>query len=144
MGGCCGFPFEKGHVAALRQRDDDGVRSALVELAQFVAEPPGIDPNDRISTAIEVRALPVQLVGDHRFLERMALPSQRLINDEREEAPQVRGSREDRAGEDAVELSANSAIGRHASRLAACAGFGDHRASVHARISGECTAPFRR
>ena len=64
-----GTRFEDGHVAALRQRDDDGIGSPLVVLAQFVAQPPGIDPNHRIGTAIEVRSLPVQLVGEDRFLE---------------------------------------------------------------------------
>ena len=92
MGGRGGIRFEDGHVAALGQRDDDGIGSALVVLAQFVAESPRIDPNHRIGAAIEVRSLSVQLMGEDRFLERMSRPGQALLDDEREEAPQLLGT----------------------------------------------------
>ena len=133
-----GIRFEGGHVSALRQRDDDGIGSALVVLAQFVAEPPRVDPNHRIGTAVEVRPLPVQLVGEDRFLERVSLPIQALFNDEREEAPQLLGSRKDLAGEDSLQLSADYLIWQVASRLGACVSFGGHRAP--GANAPECTA----
>ena len=143
-----GIRFEGGHVAALRQRDDDGIGSALVVLAQFVAEPPRVDPNDRIGTAVEVRPLPVQLVGEDRFLERVSLPVQALFNDEREEAPQLLGSRKDLAGEDSLQLSADYVIRQVASRLGACVSFGGHRAprangrGVYSSVRRHFTSPF--
>ena len=123
-----GIRFEDRHVAALRQRDDDGIGSALVVLAQFVAEPPRVDPNHRIGTAVEVRPLPVELVGEDRFLERVSLPIHALFDDEREEAAKVLGSRKDLAGEDSLQLSADYVIRQVASRRGAGVGFGRHRA----------------
>ena len=102
-------------------------------LAQFVAKAPRVYSNDGIGAAVEVRSLPVQLVGENRFLERVSLPVQALFNDEREEAPQLLGSRKDLAGEDSLQLSADYLIRQVASRLGACVGFGGHRAPV------ECT-----
>jgi hypothetical protein len=51
--------LENRDVAAFRQRDDDGIGSALVKLAQFVAQPPGIDSHDRIVARVEIRAFAV-------------------------------------------------------------------------------------
>ena len=52
------FAFEDRHVAAFRQRDDDGIGACLVVLAELVAKPPGVYANDRIGAAIEVVPLP--------------------------------------------------------------------------------------
>ena len=71
--------LEDRDIAALRQRDDDGIGSAFVELAQFVAEPPCVDPDDRIVACVEVRALAVQLVSKDRFLEPGSLPGQAFV-----------------------------------------------------------------
>ena len=128
VGGRDGIRFEDRYVAALRQRDDDGIGSSLVVLAQFVAKAPGVHPDDGIGTAVEVRSLSVQLVGENRFFERMALPGQSLFDDEREEAPQLLGSGEDLAREDSLELSADDGVRQFASLLGAGVGFRGHRA----------------
>jgi hypothetical protein len=60
----------------------------------------------------------------------MCLPNQGLINDEREEAPQVLGSGKDLTGEDSVELIPDSGIPRVVSSWGTCPGFGEHRGSV--------------
>ena len=148
MRGRGGIRVEGGHIAALRQRDDDRIGSALVVLAKFVAEPPRVDSDHRIGTAVEVRPLPIELVGEDRFLERVSLPVQALFNDEREEAPQLLGSRKDLAGEDSLQLSADYVIRQVASRLGACVGFGGHRGApcectaVYSSVWGELTSPF--
>ena len=83
---------------------------SLVVLPQLVAKPPGVDPHDRIGTTVEVRPLPVQLVGQDRFFEDLCLPAERLVDDERQEAAQLVRALEDCAGEDAIELRANRRI----------------------------------
>ena len=111
--GCSGedrIRLEHRYVAALRQRDQDGFGSALVVLAQLVAKASGVHPNDGVGTAVEVRSLSVQLVGQDRFFERVALPGQPLFDDEREEAPQLPRSREDVARENPLELGANGSV----------------------------------
>ena len=99
-------------------------------LAKFVAKTPGVDPNDGIGTAVEVRSLPVQLVGQDRFLERVSLPGQPLLDDEGEKTPQLPGARKDLAREDSLELGEDDGIRQVASFLGACVGFGGHRRSV--------------
>ena len=76
-------------------------------------------------------------MGQDCFFERMALPAQTLFDNEREEAPQLLGSRKDLAREDSLELSADDGIRQLASLLSTDVGFQGHRAL---RANGlECT-----
>ena len=83
----------------------DGIGSALVGTPQFVAKAPGVYSNDRIRTAVKVRPLAVQLVGENGFFERMALSGEPLFDDEGEQAPQLLRARKDFARKDSLELA---------------------------------------
>ena len=61
----------------------------------------------------------MELVGKNRFLERLALSRQALVDDEHEEAPQLLGSRKNVTGEDSLELSANRGLRQVATRFRA-------------------------
>jgi hypothetical protein len=107
------FGVLKGrHIAALRQRDHDRLPWRVgVVLAQLVAEPTGINPNDRIEAGIELGVTAVQLERQDLFFETVRLTGKGPLDDVAQECCKTRGSLEERAVENAFELRAHGGVG---------------------------------
>jgi hypothetical protein len=103
-----GGSVEHRRVAAFRDRDDDAaIRRTGVVLAQSVTQPARVDTHDRIGRRVEIDALSVQLDSDHLLFEGIALPGERLVDNELQKSRKPLRAGKQFAGEDSIELGSH-------------------------------------
>lgn len=75
-----------------------------VVLAELVAQPPRVNPYDRIGRSIEIAFLAIERQAQDLLLQRVGLAGQTFFDDVTQETAQTLGPAEDLARQDLVQL----------------------------------------